>query len=602
MTSEELKRIKKDIANLSKDDLKQRMIHLQKLATGEYQGPPVGYPSIDQTWLKYYATEDLLADYTDQSFYEFMYNHNKNNLDSIALKYLSLNITFGQLFEQIENTAKSLAAMGVKKGDTVGICAPTTPETIYLLYAINKIGAVANLIDVRKKNDDLKYCLNISDEKVKPVKLLFVYDGQYDRINSFLDETSVEKVVTISPLQSLPKAVRFAYNPKLYLNSISGNKSYKNYDEFIYSGNNVENVETVPYEKGRISFIEYTSGSTDKPKAISLNDSTGNHRVFQYMHNGMKYDKGDTYLNIIPIFLAFGAFVGIHLPLSMGMTDELIPSFDAKKIYSYFAKSKAKHMTLTPASFVKLVYDKKFKKLNLSRMRTLGCGGDGFNATSEEYVVESLEKQGCKVPLNNGYGCSEIGAPFCTQKNNIAKYGSVGIPLPGNNIIIFRHNTLEEAPVNTIGDICMVVDYPMLGYISREDLSDLVMIPLEDGRIGIRLEDAGYVDSDGNVFVKGRFCDAFYKDGEYIWPVDIENTLMKSGMVKMCCIVPTNDIQYEGKMLIVPNDNFNLEKMEKYIKTYLTCYNLNILFKFVDQITLTGSGKIDRRKIKLYTK
>lgn len=600
MKREELIELKKQLGKLSKEEWKMRNHYLRSLANGELQGPPVGYPSIDKSWLKYYTEENLNAEYRGQTFYEFLYNNNQDNLDGVALRYTNIDITFRQLFEKIDECAKSLIAMGVGAGDTVGICAPTTPETVYLLYAINKIGAVANLIDIRKKSEEIEYCLNVQDEEVKPVKVLFAYDGQVDRIKSFVDKTSVERIVSLSPLESLPSPIRFAYNPKLYLKSISKEKDFDSYSDFLQRGKDIDHVDTVPYDENKTSFVEYTSGSTGMPKPIALNDSSGNHRVFQYMHNGMEYDKGDVYLDIIPIFLAFGAFVGIHLPLAMGMTDELIPAFDVRKIYSYFKKSEAKHMTLTPPSFVSLVHHRKFKKLKrkMAKLQTLGCGGDGFTAYGEEIVVTRMDENGCPVPLNNGYGCSEIGAPFCTQKNSIAKFGSVGIPLPWNNVVIMKHGTLDEVPVNTIGDVCMVVDYPMLRYIGLDELTKQAMVELPDGRIGIKLEDAGYVDSDGNIFIKGRYENAIKRGDNYIWPVDLENIVMHSNMVKICSLVPVNEAGLDCRLFIVPEKNYNAKKFDEYLRPYLEKFDLKYDVRVLKDMTLTSSGKIDRKKLK----
>ena len=182
MTKEELIKLKQDIAALSEVDEKERRLYLRGLANGDIQGPPVGYPSIDQPWLKYYSEEQLNSEYQGKTFYQFLRDNNEDNLDSIALKYFNLEISFREMFNKIDECARALVGIGVKEGDTVGICAPTTPETVYLLYAINKIGAVANLIDIRKKSDDIEFCLNIHDDSIKPVKALFVYDGQVDRI------------------------------------------------------------------------------------------------------------------------------------------------------------------------------------------------------------------------------------------------------------------------------------------------------------------------------------------------------------------------------------------------------------------------------------
>jgi len=124
-----------------------------------------------------------------------------------------------------------------------------------------------------------------------------------------------------------------------------------------------------------------------------------------------------------------------------------------------------------------------------------------------------------------------------------------------------------------------------------------VMIRLPDGRIGIRLEDAGYVDKDGNIFIKGRYDNAFFKEDKYIWPVDIENLVMKSGMVKMCSIVPIKDDYYDGRLFIVPEKNWNENILNIYLNI-LDSTGLRIDIRYVDSLNLTSSGKIDRKKMK----
>lgn len=197
------------------------------------------------------------------------------------------------------------------------------------------------------------------------------------------------------------------------------------------------------------------------------------------------YNVGDVYMDIIPIFIAFGTVVGVHLPLCLGMEDAIIPAYSDDQVIKLLKKYNPKHFTLTPQSYNFLINNPKFKKLDFSDKLTLACGGDGMNASENKKYNESLINSGCYVNINNGYGGSELGAPFSTERNGLHKNGSVGIPLPGNNIIIFKHDTFEPADYNEVGDICMVVNSPMVEYYNNPELTNKVKIKLSDGKTAL---------------------------------------------------------------------------------------------------------------------
>ena len=108
-----------------------------------------GYPSIDKPWLKYYSKEDLEIDIPDCSIYEYLNRRSSGYGEYTALEYFGKRIKYRELFLQIEKSAKALLAFGVAAGSVVSVCLPNTPEVVYLIYAINRIGAVANMLDIR---------------------------------------------------------------------------------------------------------------------------------------------------------------------------------------------------------------------------------------------------------------------------------------------------------------------------------------------------------------------------------------------------------------------------------------------------------------------
>ena len=118
-----------------------------------------GYPSVDKPWLKYYTEEAIHAQLPEHTLYEYLWENNKNHLNNTALNYYNHKIPYGQLFEEIDRVAKAFVALGVKQGEIVAICSVNTPETVYALYALNRLGAIANMIDPRTNVDGVQHYL-----------------------------------------------------------------------------------------------------------------------------------------------------------------------------------------------------------------------------------------------------------------------------------------------------------------------------------------------------------------------------------------------------------------------------------------------------------
>ena len=125
-----------------------------------------GYPSIDKPWLKYYSEEAINAPLPECTIYEYLWENNKDHLDDIAIIYFNRKITYGELFENIDKTASALLALGVKPGEIVTVAMPSIPEALYAVYALNKIGAVANMIHPLAGEQELLNYLNEVESKV----------------------------------------------------------------------------------------------------------------------------------------------------------------------------------------------------------------------------------------------------------------------------------------------------------------------------------------------------------------------------------------------------------------------------------------------------
>ena len=203
MTKEDLIAYKKQLAELSDKEKKLRDLELRKYARGELYGPPVGYASIDKPWLMHFDEEGILREIPTCSAYEYLYQSNKDYPNQHALNYYDKEITYKELFELIDKAATAFLESGIKKGDVVSVVDMINPELVITLYALNKIGAVINLIDVRYSGDKLVKCVNEVDSK-----MLIVMDNFLENVDQVSEELNVDQIVSVSPYNSIPSVKR----------------------------------------------------------------------------------------------------------------------------------------------------------------------------------------------------------------------------------------------------------------------------------------------------------------------------------------------------------------------------------------------------------
>ena len=159
-----------------------------------------GYPSIDKPWLKYYSEEAINAPLPECTIYEYLWENNKDHLDDIALNYFDRKITYGELFQNIEKAVKAFSALGVKTGDIVVMATVTTPETIYAFYGLNRLGAISNMVDPRTSTEGIKHYISEVD-----AKLVLTIDAALPKIEKAIVGTNVQKIIVVSPADSLPQ-------------------------------------------------------------------------------------------------------------------------------------------------------------------------------------------------------------------------------------------------------------------------------------------------------------------------------------------------------------------------------------------------------------
>lgn len=560
-----------------------------------------GYPSIDKPWLKYYSDSQIMANLPHYKAYDYVFDSNKKHLDTVAFRYFSNKITYGEFFNATESAAKSFLSIGVKEKDIVAIIAVSTPEIIYSFYGLNRIGAVSNMIDPRTSVEGIREYILEAD-----VKTVVVLDVSYAKVLKSLEGTHVENVIVVSPADSLPAVKKTLY--RLSKGKVKLEPSHLNWNVFIVNGIDQAIVEP-PYRENECAVIVHTGGTSGTPKGVMLSNDNLNQSAFQLMNSAFTMARGDKWADIMPPFIAYGIGNGLHMPLIKGMEVILIPAFDPDKYDELMIKYNPTHIVGVPSHYESIITSKKMRKKDISYLVSPVVGGDSMKIELEKKVNSFIKEHHGKNNVMKGYGMTEVSAAVSAcMSDKINKLGSVGIPFAHTVISIFDSETGNELKYGEKGEVCMTGPNTMLGYYKNEKETKAILRKHPDGRVWVHSGDIGYMDEDGFLFIVGRIKRIIVRhDGFKVFPSLIEEVILRNESVKECCAVGTADEEHAQGMLSVvfvvlndaglKNEERTKEALKKLCEADLPEYAQPMEIKIIDKLPLTPIGKVDYRAL-----
>ena len=157
-------------------------------------------------WYSYYDQVKKHLEYPDISVYELLEREANHHLDYISYSYFGRKRTYQNFLREIDDCARSLKQLGVKAGECVSICMQNTPEAIISFYAINKIGAIANMIHPLSSENEIKYYLNLTDSKY-----IITIDLAFNKIFHIAKKTKIKKAIIVSVKDSMPLGLSIGY-------------------------------------------------------------------------------------------------------------------------------------------------------------------------------------------------------------------------------------------------------------------------------------------------------------------------------------------------------------------------------------------------------
>lgn len=589
----ELKEYKEKLSKLSEEEEVKRNIYLKKIQTGEIQGPPIGKLSLDKNWLKKYTDKELSIKIPHMKIYDYMMKDNLNHFNDKAIVYFGKSITYKNLDKKINEFARSLKQDGIKKGDIITVCMPNTPEAIIAFYAINKIGAIANMIHPLSGQQEIKNYLREVNSK-----MIITIDSSYNKITNIADETNLQKIVLVSPADSMPIWTKMAYKFSQRKNKLTRDIRAISWDDFIKNGSNYNKEIEEEYEKNRTAVILHTGGTTGIPKGVELTDDNFNSMVEQFLQTANNFERNDRMLTIMPVFHGFGLCSSVHLPLSAGVMINLIPKLNSKKLDKLITKYKPNHIIGVPTLFKGIINNKKLKKVDLSFLKYVVSGGDLVKDSLENDINDFLKEHNSSAKLSKGYGLSEAVAGATFAYNGYNNPTSVGIPMVATNLKIVKSGTNIEVENGEIGEICLYGPTIMKGYYHNETETNS---SIKNG--WLHTGDLGYYENDSLYFAQ-RKGNMIISSGVNVYPSNIEEVIEKHDSVSACAVIGIYHpykIQVP-KAYIVLKEGYELtdelkKEIENLCKKNLNVYSVPYRYEFRDKLPQTLLGKINKKEL-----
>ena len=552
-------------------------------------------------WGKFYKKGDMNIDVPNISIYQYLVENCKKYMDRPAIDYFGAIRTYREFLGQIDQAASAFKSQGIRKGDVVSILSANVPEALISFYALNKIGAVANMLHPLLSENEIKEAL----QKYSTV-ILVAMDITYSKIKNILKETEVYKTIIVSAADSMPFLIKMGYEitQGRKVEKPRHSENYLSWKDFMKHGEKYKDDKALEETKRDFpAAILQSGGSTGVPKGIVLSNGNFNASTIQAKRALPDLDCHDVILGIMPLFHGFGLQVSLSDAFNVGAKVVLIPQFKPAEFDKLIKKSNPSVLVGVPTLFEALTHNEGMEGVSLANLKYVIAGGDSFSKQKVEAINNFLHEHGAKTNFTQGFGMTEALSAVTFDLKYASREGSVGIPWPGTYVQICKPGTDEQVPTGEDGEICISGPTVMLGYYNNEKETNDALHIHKDGNVWLHSGDIGYMDKDGFVYYRQRIKRMIVTSGYNVYPAQIEEVLERHpGVLDSTVIGIPHPYKIEvAKAYIVLKPGFRESKvkleLEELCKKNLAKYSQPKEYEFRKSLPKTMVGKVDFRKL-----
>ena len=551
----------------------------------------------EKPWLKYYGNVPESLNYFNGSMYDYLKDTASKNEKRSAYSFYGNEVTFKSFMKKIDKVASALKEFNIVENECVTICMPNTPESFALIYAINKIGAICNIIHPLSSTSDIERALKETNSSI-----IFCSDVAMPKARHI----KVKHFIMVPTSESLGKFLKTLYNIKSSLN-MKLEEGMLTWNEFLNYG--VSEDTYVKRDPNSPAAIIYSGGTTGKPKGIIISNANFNAMALQTANLCEYIRPGYSVLSALPIFHVFGLALCTHTCLVAGMKCIIVPQLNTKKINKELRKYKPSVYPAVPSLLKMSMNDSDPGSNAFKDIKVVVVGGDYLSPQVKNEYEEYLKTHGSSAVVKVGYGLSEACGFCCCTAQVDEKYvnnhkGTLGIPNPDMIVKIFEPDSDVEKSVGDVGEICITGPTLMMGYINEDEETKKTLVIHNDGRTWLHTGDLGYMDKDGFIFYTSRLKRMIITNGYNVYPIELEDIINKCKYVDTCTVVgvPHKIKSQTPKAVIVLKQGVEntmevREEIRRYCYKNIAKYAVPTEYEFRDTLPKTAVGKVAYRDL-----
>lgn len=550
-------------------------------------------------WANHLGDIPMHLDYFQGSMYDKIADIASKYPKNIAFDFMGKSTTYEEMLYEIERCAKALKTIGIRQNDKVTIAMPNCPQAIYMFYAVNLVGAIANMIHPLSAEKEIEFYLNES-ESVTAITL----DQFYHKFENIRNNTKVVNIIIASVKDALSKPIKAGYmlTEGRKIKKIPKDAPVIRWNDFMKLSKACFYNFKVERGYNDPAVILYSGGTTGTTKGIVLTNGNFNALSEQIIATNPMFRVGDKMLAAMPLFHGFGLGVCVHSMLASGGRCILIPRFTAKSYAKQIVSKKCNFIAGVPTLYEALLGLDTMDGADLSCLKGVFSGGDSLSIELKKKFDKFLYDHKAVIQVREGYGTTETVTACCLTPPHMFKEGSIGLPFPDTYIKIVEPGTDKELPYGEEGEILLAGPTVMKEYMNHPDETQNTLRTHADGLTWVYTGDLGVMDSEGFIYFKGRAKRMIISSGYNVYPAQLENILDAHEAIQMSCVIGVPDpykMQKVKAFVKLASGYEPSEETKQIIKDYcsknIAKYAMPYDIEFRDEMPKTLVGKVAYR-------
>ncbi len=517
------------------------------------------------------------------------------NHDALIVCHQEIRLTWSQLKDKVDQAARAFLAIGVQRGDRVGVWSPNRAEWTITQFATAKIGAILVNVNPAYRLHELEYALNQSE-----MRFLVTADhfksSQYTQMLLELApelKMSAEGKLKSMKLPHLQGVINLdsAKHPGMYRWA-----DFMDMAELVPAQDMTDLQETLQFDDA--INIQYTSGTTGFPKGTTLS----HHNILNngyFVAESMNFTENDRLVIPVPLYHCFGMVMGnlgcMTHGAAMIYADE---GFDTKSVLKAVAEERATALYGVPTMFIAELEDPDFDQYDLSSLRTGIMAGSICPAEVMKAVNSRMHMKEVQI----AYGMTET-SPVSTQTSASDPFDkqvtTVGRTQPHLETKIVDPASGRILPRGEIGELCTRGYSVMIKYWNNDEATAKAV----DAAGWMHTEDLAIMDDEGYIQIVGRIKDMVIRGGENVYPKEIEEFLYTHPAVIEVQVTGVPDKKYGEELIAWVKTNPDAEQateedLRNFCRGKITHFKIPRYFKFVEEFPMTVTGKIQKFKMR----